>query len=66
VSEEQYKRARRDLGGVFECPAVNAVKGSIETTLGEPDDIALRKRARPDGDKRAVPMEGLAGNLWQM
>jgi len=63
VSNERWRRAKRDLRGVFECPAVNTVVGSIETTLGEPDDIALNKRARPDGSKWAVPVEGLSGNL---
>lgn len=45
------------LIGVFECPAVETVVRGVETTLGEPGDIALFERAGADGLERTVPVE---------
>jgi len=60
-----YERASKktNLGGVLKCPTVNTVVSRIETALGEPDDVACRKRARSDCLERAVPVKRLAGNL---
>jgi len=49
--------------GVFECLAVEAVVGGVESTFGEPGDVALLECTVLDGLEIARPAEGVSGGL---
>ena len=44
-------------------PTVNTVVRSVQTTLGEPDDITVLKRAGSDGVEWSIPVQEFVGPL---
>jgi hypothetical protein len=55
--------ANTNLVGVLECPSVDTVVRGVQTTLGEPDNVASLEPACTDGLERSVPMEGVSRDL---
>ena len=49
--------------GVLVCPSIDAVIGSIQGTLREPDDVSCFKSSSPDTVEGAVPVQGFSRNL---
>lgn len=56
-------RTKTDLVGVLVRPSVNAVVRRVETTFGEPGNVAVLETTCSDGSEGAVPVKELAGGL---
>lgn len=64
IGWSRYWMAQEDhLIGVLECPAVDAVVGSIQTTLREPDNVTVLEAAGADGVEGAIPVKGFPCHL---
>ena len=55
-----------NLIGMFVCPSIDTIIGSIQATFGEPDNIAILEASVSDRLERAIPIQSLFCNLDQI